>query len=112
MTTPTDDLAAVVSDEAERCGVDVRELARALLGWTVEEMENAAVTALAIRDRHRRTAMTAIRGVKADATWFDGATFFDAPHPPGRSGLVDAIAYALASPPAAPGGDESSGSTG
>lgn len=39
--TPTDDLAAVVRDEAERCGVDVRELARVLLGWTAEEMQYA-----------------------------------------------------------------------
>lgn len=39
--TPTDDLAAVVRDEAERCGVDVRELARVLLGWTEAETQHA-----------------------------------------------------------------------
>ena len=73
--TPTDDLAAVVRDEAERCGVDVRELARGLLGWTAEEMQ--------------------------DAGWWVAL----------RCQLADRVSVhspaLAASPPAAPGGDES-----
>ena len=40
--TPADELAAVVRDEAERCGVDVRDLARVLLGWTADEFQRAS----------------------------------------------------------------------
>lgn len=61
--TTTDDLAAMVRDEAERCGIDVRELARVLLGWTAMDLRRAEV-AVALRYNFGRIGVT--RGIVHD----------------------------------------------